>query len=152
MTVQSPLDFRGATIDGYISGVGRSGKVTGQSNFTFNFEHITLRDGQTYDFAGYLQSVKDQNGKSITVDNEGTAKGDNQSRETAKRGGIGAGLGALIGAIAGGGKGAAIGAILGGGAGAGSVVVQGRDDIQLQQGSTITVQSSSPIQRDRQDR
>jgi hypothetical protein len=146
LTVQSPMEFRGAVIDGYISGVGRSGKVTGQSNVTFNFERITLRNGQTYDFAGYLQSIKDQNGKTVRIDNEGTAKGDSQTRETAKRGGIGAGIGAIIGAIAGGGKGAAIGAILGGGAGAGSVIVQGRDDVRLLPGSTITLQSTSPTQ------
>jgi outer membrane lipoprotein SlyB len=114
----------------------------------FNFESITLRSGERYDFAGYLQSIKDQNGKPVRVDSEGVAKGDSQTRETAKRGGIGAGLGAVIGAIAGGGKGAAIGAIIGGGAGAGSVIAQGRDDVQLFKGSMITVQSSSPIRRD----
>jgi hypothetical protein len=145
MTVQSPLDFRGAVIEGYISGVGRSGRVSGSSNITFNFETITLRDGRKYDFAGYLQSIKDQNGKTVQVDSEGTAKGDSQTRETVKRGGIGAGAGALLGAIIGGGKGAAIGAIIGGGAGAGSVIAQGRDDVQLMQGSTITIQASSPV-------
>ncbi len=144
LTVQSPMEFRGATIDGYVTGVGRSGQVSGRSNVTFNFETITLRNGQRYDFAGYLQSVKDQNGKEVRVDAEGTAKSDSQTKETAKRGGIGAGLGAIIGAIAGGGKGAAIGAIIGGGAGAGSVIVQGREDVELMKGSTITVQSSSP--------
>lgn len=144
MTVQSPDEFRGATVEGYITGVNRSGKITGQPNLTFNFEKITLKDGQTYDFAGYLQTVTDMSGKAVTVDNEGTIKGDSQTRETAKRGGVGAGVGAIIGAIAGGGKGAAIGAIIGGGAGAGSVAVTGQTDIQLQQGSTITVQSTSP--------
>ena len=144
LTVQSPIEFRGAVIEGYISGVGRSGRVKGESNVTFNFEKITLRDGQTYDFAGYLQGIKDHTGKTVRIDNEGTAKGDSQTRETAKRGGIGAGIGAIIGAIAGGGKGAAIGAILGGGAGAGSVIVQGKDDIRLLPGSTITLQSSAP--------
>ncbi|MEO6655042.1 MAG: hypothetical protein ABIO36_03085 [Pyrinomonadaceae bacterium] len=148
MTVQSPDEFRGATVEGYITGINRSGKITGQPNLTFNFEKITLRDGQTYDFAGYLQSVRDMTGKTVSVDNEGTIKGESQTKQTVTRGGIGAGLGALIGAIAGGGKGAAIGAVIGGGAGAGSVAVTGRNDIQLQQGSTITVQSSSPIQRD----
>jgi hypothetical protein len=144
MTVQSPNEFRGAVIEGYLTGVGRSGQVSGRSNVTFNFETITLRNGQRYDFAGYLQSVKDQNGKEVRVDSEGTAKSDSQTRETAKRGGIGAGLGAIIGAIAGGGKGAAIGAIIGGGAGAGSVIVQGREDLQLMKGSMITVQATSP--------
>lgn len=145
MTVQSPDQFRGATIEGYITGVNRSGKVTGRSQVTFNFQKITLRSGETYDFAGYLQSVTDTNGKTVKVGTEGEARGDSQTKETVKRGGIGAGIGAVIGAIAGGAKGAAIGAIIGGGAGAGSVVVQGKDDLELRQGSSITVQSSSPI-------
>lgn len=145
LTVQSPMEYRGAVIEGYISGVGRSGRVSGSSNITFNFESITLRDGKRYDFAGSLQGIKDQYGKVVKVDTEGTAKSDSQTRETAKRGGIGAGVGALIGAIAGGGKGAVLGAIIGGGAGAGSVIYTGREDIQLMQGSTLTIQSSSPI-------
>jgi hypothetical protein len=145
MTVQAPNQFRGATIEGYISGMTRSGQVSGRSQVTFNFERITLRNGQTYDFAGFLQSVTDQNGKSVRVDAEGAAKGDNQTTETVKRGGIGAGLGAIIGAIAGGGKGAAIGAIIGGSAGAGSVLVLGKEELELKQGSTITVQASSPL-------
>ncbi|HQZ83235.1 MAG TPA: hypothetical protein PLR83_08445 [Pyrinomonadaceae bacterium] len=150
MTVQSPNEFRGATIEGYISGVGRSGRVSGRSNITFNFERITLRSGEVYDFAGSLASIRDQNGKDVKVDIEGTAKGDSQTKESVKRGGIGAGIGAVIGAIAGGLKGAAIGAVIGGGAGAGSVVLQGKDDIELMKGSTISVVASSPIQRDNQ--
>jgi hypothetical protein len=146
LTVQSPAEFRGAVIEGYISGVGRSGKVSGQANVTFNFERITLRNGQSYDFAGYLQSIADQNGKTVRVDNEGTARGESQTKETVKRGGIAGGIGAVIGAIAGGAKGAAIGMVIGGGAGAGSVYAQGKDDIRLLPGSTITVQSSSPTQ------
>ncbi len=144
LTVQSPDQFRGATIEGYVSGVSRSGKATGSSKITFNFERITLRNGRTYEFAGYLQSVTDQNGKTVKIDSEGTAKGDSQTKETVKRGGIGAGLGALIGAIAGGGKGAAIGAIIGGSAGAGSVVLQGKEDLDLRKGSMMTVQATAP--------
>ncbi|QYO66582.1 hypothetical protein [Leptolyngbya sp. 7M] len=148
MTVQSPIEYRGAVIEGYISGVGRSGQISGRANVTFNFERITLRDGKAYDFGGFVQSVRDTQGKEIKVDNEGTAKSDSQTNETAKRGGIGAGLGALIGAIAGGAKGAVIGAVIGGGAGAGSVIIGGRDDIRLMPGSTVTIQSSSPIRQD----
>jgi hypothetical protein len=148
MIVQSPNEFRGAVIEGHLSGVGRSGLVSGRSNVTFNFDRITLRNGQSYDFAGNIQSIRDQNGKDVKIDNEGTAKGQSQTKETAKRGGLGAGLGAIIGAIAGGGTGAAVGAIIGGGVGAGSVVVQGRDDLRLLKGSTVTIQSSSPIRRD----
>ena len=145
MTVQSPNEFRGAVVEGHLSGIDRSGKVSGRSQVTFNFDRIRLRDGQTYDFAGFLQNIADENGKTVNVGTEGEAKSNSQTKETVKRGGIGAGLGAIIGAIAGGGKGAAIGAIIGGGAGAGSVVLTGKEDVELGQGSTITVQSSSPI-------
>lgn len=149
MTVQSPDEFRGATVEGYISNLQRSGAVNGEPKVTLNFEKITLRSGEVYDFAGNLQSVQALNGKNATVDNEGTIRGESQTKQTAKRGGIGAGIGAVIGAIAGGGKGAAIGAIIGAGGGAGTVAIKGKGDIQLQQGSTITVVSSSPLQRDR---
>lgn len=145
MTVQSPNEFRGAVIEGHLTGVDRSGKVSGRSQVTFNFDRIRLRNGQTYDFAGNLQNITDENGKEVKVGTEGDAKSDSQTKETVKRGGIGAGIGAIIGAIAGGAKGAAIGAIIGGGAGAGSVIVTGKEDLELGQGSTITVQSSSPI-------
>ena len=144
MTVTAPNQYQGAVVEGYISGINRSGKVSGRSQLTFNFETIRLTNGNSYDFGGFLQSVTDTTGKTIDVDREGSAKGDNQSKTTATRGVIGAGLGAIIGAIAGGGKGAAIGAILGGGAGAGSVYVQGKDDLELKSGSSITVQSSAP--------
>lgn len=145
MTVQSPDEFRGAIVEGYVSGISRSGAVTGDPKLTLNFEKITLRSGETFDFAGNIQSAQPVNGKKVTVDNEGTLKGESQTKETATRGGIGAGIGAIIGAIAGGAKGAAIGAVIGGGGGAGSVAIQGKNDIQLQQGSTITVVSSSPM-------
>ncbi|CAN5311697.1 hypothetical protein BH20ACI2_BH20ACI2_07220 [soil metagenome] len=152
MTVQSPDEYRGAVVEGYISNVTRSGKVTGQATVTLNFVTIALRDGKRYDLAGYVSDAKTVSGKTISVDNESTLKGDNQTTNTAKRGGIGAGIGAVIGAIAGGGKGAAIGAIIGAGGGAGSVVVQGREDVVLQVGSTISLISSSPIQSDVRDR
>jgi len=145
MTVQSPNEYRGATIEGYITGVNRSGKVTGRSQITFNFEKITLRNGQTYEFAGYLQGVKDLSGKDVKIDTEGTAKGDSQTKETVKRGGIGAGLGAIIGAIAGGGKGAAIGTAIGGGAGAGVVMATKGEEVKLAAGNQVTVTLQEPL-------
>ncbi|MBX3291659.1 MAG: hypothetical protein KF881_02070 [Acidobacteria bacterium] len=144
MTVQTPDEFRGAILEGYISNVNRSGRVSGRSNITFNFDKITLRDGTVYDFAGVLGEIRDLNGKVIKIDDEGSAKSDSQTKETAKRGGIGAGVGAIIGAIAGGAKGAAIGAVIGGSAGAGSVIVTGKEDIRLLPGTTFVVTSTSP--------
>lgn len=145
LTVTSPDEFRGAIVEGYISNIKSAGKVTGQSNVTFNFERIRLRNGQSYDFAGNLSEIRDTQGKTVQIDNESTAKGGSKTTQTVKRSGIGAGIGAVIGAIAGGGKGAAIGAAIGGGAGAGSVIVKGQEDLRLLQGSTISVTSSSPM-------
>lgn len=145
MTVQSPNEFRGAVVEGYVTGINRSGRITGQSNIVFNFEKITLQNGTTYDFAATLRGITDITGRAVQVDNEGTARGDNQSRQTAKRGGIGAGLGAVIGAIAGGAQGAAIGAIIGAGGGAASTAAQGRNDLQLPKGSVMTIQAAAPL-------
>ncbi len=144
MKVQSPDQYRGAVIEGYVSGINRSGKVTGASAITLNFEKITLNNGQSYDFAATLRGVTDATGKIVKVDNEGTIKGDSQTTNTAKRGGIGAGAGAILGAILGGGKGAAIGAIIGAGAGAGSVAIQDRKDVQINKGSTISIEAAAP--------
>jgi hypothetical protein len=144
MTVESPSEFRGAIIEGYVSGIARSGKVTGRSQLTFNFETIRTRDGKISNFAGFVEAIRTANGETVKVDNEGSAQGENQGKTTATRGAIGAGVGAIIGAIAGGGKGAAIGAIIGGGAGAGSVYIEGRDDLNLASGSEITIRASAP--------
>ena len=145
MIVQTPTQFRGAVVEGHLSGVDRSGRVLGRTVVTFNFDRITMPDGSAYDFAGTLQRLVDQSGRVIPVDAEGTVRGKDKNRDTATRGGIGAGIGAIIGAIAGGGSGAAVGAMIGGGVGAGSVYMEGGGDMQLSRGASMTVQSSSPL-------
>ena len=145
LIVDSPSEFRGATVEGHLSGIDRSGRVLGRTMVTFNFDRIIMPDGKVYDFGGQLQRLVDQTGRVIQVDNESTARGKDKNRDTATRGGIGAGIGAIIGAIAGGGSGAAVGAIIGGSVGAGSVAIEGGGDMRLSRGATMTVQSSSPI-------
>jgi len=84
------------------------------------------------------------NGDNVAVTNEGTIRDRNQTTQTATRAGIGAALGALIGAIAGGGQGAAVGAAVGAGAGAGSVLIQGRDNVELEQGTQFSITATGP--------
>lgn len=145
MTVRSPVQYDGATIEGYVSDVNRGGRITGRSEMTLNFDRIRLRDGRTYNFAGFVENVVAANGESVRVDNEGALEeGDNRTNTTVTRTAIGTAVGAIIGAIAGGGKGAAIGAAVGAGAGAGSVYVQGRDDLNLMSGTEVTVRASAP--------
>jgi hypothetical protein len=145
MTVTGPSQYEGATIEGYVTGVNRSGRITGRSEMTFNFERIRLRNGSTYRFAGLVETVRTANGETVRVDNEGSVQeGDSRGSTTAKRTAIGTAVGAIIGAIAGGGKGAAIGAIVGAGAGAGSVYIQGSDDLELLSGTEVTIRASAP--------
>jgi hypothetical protein len=144
MTVRSPSQYDGATISGNVTGINRSGRISGRSEMTLNFESIALRNGQTYRFSGITDTVRTANGDTIRVDNEGAVRDTNRTNTTAQRAGIGTAVGAIIGAIAGGGKGAAIGAIVGAGAGAGSVYVQGKDDLDLLTGTEVTLRASSP--------
>jgi len=143
MTVRSPSRYDGATLEGRVSRVERSGRVTGNAELGFSFERIRLRDGGTYNFAGVIEQVKTPDNEKVSVNNEGGVKDkDGQTRRTATRTGIGAAVGAIIGGIAGGGKGAGIGAAVGAGAGAGSVIVEGRDDLNLERGTEFTIQAS----------
>jgi len=144
MTVRSPLQYAGAVIEGYITNPNRSGRVTGRSEVTLNYESIKLNN-QTYRFAGITENVRTVSGKDVRIDYEGAVKdGDNQTNQTITRTAIGAGIGAILGAILGGGEGAAIGAGVGAGAGIGSVYIQGRDDLELMNGAEFTIRSSAP--------
>ena len=144
MEITSPSQFDGAIIEGRVIKAENSGRVSGRANITMDFDTVRLRNGQTYRFAGILDTVKAANGDDVKVNNEGTVRDSNQTTKTVTRAGIGAALGALIGAIAGGGQGAAIGAAIGAGAGAGTVFIEGRDNIELSQGSEFMITATAP--------
>ncbi len=96
---------RGARIRGKVLEADRAGRIKGVAMLAVALTSLHTADGQDIELATE-RFVK-----------EGpTSKGDD-----AKKVGVGAALGAAIGAIAGGGKGAAIGAGVGGAAGAGTV-------------------------------
>ena len=144
MTVTSPAQFQGAVIEGHVASASRSGRVTGRSDMSLNFDTISYQN-RTYQFAGFIDTVRSQGGQTVQVDNEGTVRDDDsRGTQTAQRAAIGTAVGAIIGAIAGGGKGAAIGAIVGAGAGAGSVYVQGQQDLDLLSGSEVSIRASAP--------
>jgi len=144
MTVRSPGEYDGATIEGTVGSISRGGRITGRSEMTLDFDTIRMRDGRSYRFAGILETVRTPNGDVVRVDNEGAVRESDQTNKTVTRTAIGSAVGAIIGAIAGGGKGAAIGAVIGAGAGAGSVYVQGRNDVDLTAGTEITVRATGP--------
>ena len=143
MTVTSPGQYAGAIIHGTAYG-NRSGAVSGRANISFNFDSIQLRNGQTYRFAGIVDQVRTSTGDTVSVNNEGQVRDNSRTTQTVQRAGIGAALGAIIGAIAGGGSGAAIGAAVGAGAGAGSIVLQGRDNLELNNGTEFRITATAP--------
>ncbi|MDQ3635367.1 MAG: hypothetical protein M3405_12795 [Acidobacteriota bacterium] len=144
MEVTSPSQYQGAIIEGRVVKAERSGTVSGRANVSLDFDTIRLRNGQTYKFAGIIDSVTLASGEKVTVNNEGTVRDNNQTSKTVTRAGIGAGVGAILGAILGGGQGAAIGAAIGAAGGAGTVLAQGRDDVELDQGTQVMITASAP--------
>jgi len=140
LTVDSPNQYRGETIEGHIVSANRSRTVSGRADLTMAFDRIRLSDGRSADFSGNIESIREANGENVHVDNEGVIQADtSQTNRTVTRTGVGAAIGAVIGAIAGGGKGAAIGAGVGAGAGAGSVFIQGADDLELARGTQVDI-------------
>jgi hypothetical protein len=146
LTVVSPQQYEGARINGRVLSVDRSGRLSNRASMAFEFDSIRQRNGRTGDFSGYLEDIRTTRGETLRVENGTAEDDDSRTGRTATRTGIGAGIGALIGAIAGGGKGAAIGAAIGTGAGAGSVIVQGREDLELLSGSEFRIRSGQQQQ------
>ena len=135
-TVVDPSRFDEATVRGHIRSIVKSGRIKGSTTMNLTFDSITLRDGRTGTLHGYVTRVYDGKG---SADEEGGVKSEGRGKQTIKRGGIGAGAGAIVGAIVGGGKGAAIGTIVGGAAGVGSVAMKGGKELKLEAGTEMLV-------------
>jgi hypothetical protein len=136
-TVLDPVRFNEATVRGHVSSIQKSGKIKGRTSMNLAFDSITLPDGRSGTLHGYVTRVYGSD--SSRADEEGGVESGSRTNQTMKRAGIGAGAGAIIGAIAGGGKGAAIGLILGGAGGAGSLAVQGSKELRIESGTEMLV-------------
>ncbi|HMB28570.1 MAG TPA: hypothetical protein VKS99_10715 [Blastocatellia bacterium] len=120
---------RGALVEGEIVNSDPGGRVQGRAVLTVKLRSLQLADGRKVALST----------SSYTKEAKATKKKD------AAKVGIGAGLGAAIGAIAGGGKGAAIGAAAGGGAGTGVVLATRGDPAEILSESQLTFRLEGPI-------
>jgi hypothetical protein len=136
-TVIDPVRLSEATVTGHISSIQKSGKIKGRTSMNLDFDSIRLSDGRSGTLHGYVTRVYGSDAG--RADNEGGVESSSRTNQTLKRGAIGAGAGAVLGAIVGGGKGAAIGLILGGAGGAGSLAVQGSKELKLESGTEMLV-------------
>jgi hypothetical protein len=138
--VLTPASYEGATIEGHISSLDRSGSVSGRTEMSFTFDTITLVDGRSGPISAHLEKIFES--ESVKeVDEEGNVRSGNRTKDSQVRGGVGATAGAILGAVVGGVKGAILGAVIGGGAGVGSVAIEGKKDIILDPGTEMIIRT-----------
>ncbi|HMX30207.1 MAG TPA: hypothetical protein PKC13_31790 [Blastocatellia bacterium] len=142
--VVEPSAWQGATVEGHIAHLERSGRMTGHTEMALEFDRIVLRSGRTSSFHAQIEKIYASD-KIKSVDEEGNIETASKNKDVTIRTTGGAILGAIIGGIAKGGKGAAIGAIIGAGVGAGSVYVQGNKDLILERGTEMSVRTSASL-------
>jgi hypothetical protein len=123
---------QGARLEGVVVQSDPGGKVKGVASIAVGLRTLTLADGRSIDLQTNAISQEAASSK----------------KKDAKKIGIGSGVGAAVGAIAGGGKGAAIGAAVGGGAGTAAALATRGDaatipaetllNFTLEKGFTVT--------------
>ena len=142
--VVEPAQYAGYIVDGRVESVKRPGKVKGVAELQLSFEQIRSTDNRTVPLHAELIEISPMGGEyEPQVDPEGGVKGRDTTKDDATKVGAATGIGAIIGAIAGGGKGAAIGAIIGGGAGTAGVMTQRGKDIRLDRGQHLKIRTST---------
>lgn len=141
--VLQPGNLTAAVVDGHVSSVRRPGKVKGVAQLQLTFDQIRLDNRATTLRAQLVEVVPMGRQNETEVDREGGVRGQDSSKDDVAKVGAATGIGAIIGAIAGGGKGAAIGAVIGGGVGSAGVMSQRGKDIRLEQGQQLKIRTST---------
>ena len=142
--VIEPAEYSGYIVDGRVAAIKRPGKVKGVAELQLSFDQIRSTDNRTAALHAELIEISPMGGDyDPQVDTEGGVKGRDSTKDDAAKVGAASGIGAIIGAIAGGGKGAAIGAVIGGGAGTAGVMTQRGKDIRLERGQHLKIRTSA---------
>lgn len=118
----------GSAFRGTVTGARESGKVKGRAQLSFRFDEVRAYS-EVYEIATTPLVFEAQATKA----------------EDAKKIGIGAAAGAIIGGLTGGKKGAAVGSVVGGGAGTAVVVATPGEDIELASGTSLNVRLREPV-------
>lgn len=117
----------GSAVQGEIGAIQPAGKVKGRASVTVNFTRI------------------EAGGDSYPINARFGATAPSTKKEDAKKIGIPAAGGAVVGAIIGGKKGAAIGAAIGGGAGTTAVLMTAGEEISIGRGARLSVVLAGPV-------
>lgn len=119
---------RGSQVEGKIVEADKGGRVNGLASLTVRLTSLQV--------GGQMVGISTD---TVTYFARATKKND------AAKIGVGAGIGAAIGAIAGGGKGAAIGAAAGGGAGTGVVLATRGQAAEIPSETLLNFQLQAPL-------
>jgi len=145
--VIEPREFAGAVVEGRVARVKRPGRVKGTAELQLEFDSIQMPDGRVTPISADVVELLDSGRRDDagSVDSEGGVRGRSTTKDDISKVGASAGIGAIIGAVIGGGKGAAIGAVIGGAAGTGSVVSKRGEDVRLPQGQQMRIRTATDV-------
>jgi hypothetical protein len=118
----------GTAVVGNVTDVERSGRVKGRARLAYRFNSLT-HGGERYDVV------------TAPLSHEAEAtKGEDATKIA-----VGAGAGAVVGALLGGGDGAAKGAAIGGAGGTGVVLATRGQEVRLGPGAAVTTRLTAPL-------
>ena len=117
----------GSKVRGTVASAESAGKVKGRASLGLLFSSVTAYN------------------EKFPISARWSAEAASTKKSDAKKIGIGAGAGAIVGGIIGGGKGAATGAAIGGGAGTAMVLTSEGKPVALANGADITVRLANPV-------
>ena len=137
-TVVGQGEYQNARVYGHIATIDISGKVKGHTSVVLRFDRLVMSDGRRAPIhAEVVELYHAPSGEKVDV--EGAIESGGRGRKSIEHTAIGAGAGALLGGIFGGGKGAGIGSIIGGVGGLGTTAFHGRQKITLNSGQEILI-------------
>ncbi len=137
-TVVDQGEYRSARVYGHVAQIDLSGKIKGHTSMVLRFDRLVMSDGRRAPIhAEIVELYHAPSGEKVDV--EGAIESGGRGRKTVEHTAIGAGAGALLGGIFGGGKGAGIGSIIGGVGGLGTTAFHGHQKITLDSGQEILI-------------
>ena len=137
-TVVDRGEYRNARVYGHIAEIQLSGKVKGSTSMVLRFDRLVMPDGRRAPIhAEIVELYPAPSGEKVDV--EGAIESGGRGRKSIEHTALGAGAGALLGGIFGGGKGAGIGSIIGGVGGLGTTAFHGHQKITLNSGQEMLI-------------
>src|SRR5260221_107223 len=137
-TVVDQGEYRNARVYGHVAEINMSGKIKGHTSMLLRFDRLVMPDGRRVSIqAEIIELYHAPSGEKVDV--EGAIESGGRGRKTLTHTAIGAGAGALLGGIFGGGKGAGIGSVIGGVGGLGTTAFHGHQKITLHSGQEILI-------------